>query len=468
MIREFQTLLGDWNPWDTWIVVTAMVVAMSCTLPGLWLVLRQQSMMGDALSHTTLPGIIGAFLLAHLAEEGGWLPEGLASGAQPVLLAVGAIAIGVLTALLSEWIQTVGQVESSAALGVVYTSLFALGLLLVRMFADDIHLDADCVLFGQLQLTFLDQIDVAGVPLPRALVTNGTLLLLNALLLGLFYKELTLATFDPELAQTLGINARVMHFVLMGITAVTIVMAFKTVGSILVIGLLIVPAATALLLTTRLQRAILLSLSVAGLSAAGGHVLAKTLPAMVFSRLGFAQITDAGTAGMIAVACGLMFVAAFFLSPHGGILAKSADRFRLVLKIAKDDVLSTMYRFEEQRPDTDVRIADVRRETPWIGLTSWRLAIWKLSRQQFITFLDASRETLRLTPEGRDAAVALVRSHRLWESYMQKHFELPDDHLHASAHYVEHYLDQEMQQQLEEELDSPARDPHGREIPGGS
>ncbi|WP_437204520.1 metal ABC transporter permease [Planctomicrobium sp. SH664] len=452
---------GWWQPWDTAIVLAAAVTAMSCTLPGVWLVLRQQSMMGDALSHTALPGVVLAFLLSYAAQSAGWISSETRQALEPFILIAGAVLIGMATALLTELVQKLGRVEGSAALGVVFTSLFALGLLLIRLKADDIHLDADCVLFGQLELAVFETVPLLGIQIPMAVLTNGGLLLVNLVLLLLFYKELRLTAFDPEFATAQGIRSSLVNYLLMGITAATVVMAFESVGSILVVALLIVPTACALLLSDRLSVIIPLSLAIAACSAFVGRVLAKSVPEFLFSRLGFPHVKDAGTSGMVAVACGLFFVAAFLFSPGNGLIGRWRGRLMLTLKMAADDVLATLYRFEEKSRPQHVPPEQVRKETAWIGPLHWKVALWDLQRKGLITTVGG----LHLTPSGSEQAAQLVRSHRLWESYMQKHFDLPDDHLHESAHFVEHFLDQDLRSQLDEELDSPQLDPHGKSIP---
>lgn len=462
MFSEFWTHLSHWYPWDTSMVIAASLVAMACTVPGVWLVLRQQSLMGDALSHTALPGVVLAILAANGLDQllgdrtGSFLSETL-------LLFAGAVLIGVLTAFLTEWVQRFGRVESSAALGVVFTSLFALGLLLIRLLADDVHLDPDCVLFGQLELIIWDTVSVGGIELPRAYLVNGGMLLLNLLLVGLFFKELRLSAFDPEMAATQGIPPHRVQDCLMAMTAVTVVVAFESVGSILVIALLIVPAATAMLLSNRLRWIIPLSLCIAAISPLLGQILSKTLPVMLAQRLGFGEVQDAGTSGMTAVACGLLFVMALLCSPQQGLLARISSRVRFRLQMAQDDLLSTVYRFEEQLGKPNVTFAAMEQQTVWIRPVERYWALWSLRRRGFA---ETAAGQLCLTEAGRAQAAELVGSHRLWESYMQKHFDLPDDHLHESAHYVEHFLDADLRSRLREELDSPELDPHGRPIPG--
>ena len=263
-----------------------------------------------------------------------------------MLLFVGAVAVGVGTAWLTEWVQRLGRLESGASLGVVFTAVFALGLLLIRLDVDDVHIDVDCVLFGIIETAALDTFP--GTSIPRPLLINGAIFLVNLLLLLLFYKELKLAAFDPSLARSLGIPARGIHYGLMAVTAMTVVAAFTTVGSILVIGLLIIPTATALLLSERLKVVLALSVCVGAISAVLGHAFTLTLPRMIFSRLGYPTIEDAGTAGMMSVTAGMLFLTALFFAPKHGMISKLVHRFRLGLKIAGDDVLGLLFRFEEQ------------------------------------------------------------------------------------------------------------------------
>lgn len=450
----------------TSIAVTGAVAAMSCTVPGVWLVLRRHSMMGDALSHTALPGIVGAFLLATFLRESGWISvEGYAATEQFLLL-VGAVAAGLLTAWLTEWVQHVGRVEGNAALGVVFTAFFALGLFVVRMTMDSVHLDLDCVLFGRLvEAAVLDPVIIAGREIPRAVLTNGALLVINLLLVVLFFKELQLASFDPAQATVQGINARVMHYAHMTMTAVTTVAAFESVGSILVIGLLVVPAATALMLTDRLKSVLAIALVAAAASAFLGHAMSQTLPATIFPRLGFPQVEDASTSGMMAVASGLMFLIAWLVSPRHGLLAWLWNQGRLAMRIVDEDLLGALYRHGEKQPQMPLPVASLHESAArsrWGSLLS-RWSLWRFSARGLIV---AQGDGYALTPEGRDHAQAVVRGHRLWESYLDRHFQLPADHLHESAHRAEHYLDKELREQIAEELNAPQSDPHGRQIPG--
>jgi manganese/zinc/iron transport system permease protein len=284
-----------WTSLDTWIGITAMLSAIACALPGCFLVLRRMSMMGDAISHAVLPGLAVAFLVTHSRDS--------------LTMFIGAALVGVLTAVFVEAVNRHGQVEESAAMGVVFTSLFALGLVLLVRGADHVDLDAGCVLYGAMELVPLDTVDFLGGRVPRAVLKMGAVVIFNALFILALFKELTISTFDPALSDTVGINSRWMNLALMAVVAVTAVAAFESVGSILVIAMLIVPAATAQLLTQRLAPLIAVALITATLSAWLGHISAITLPTLV----GF---EDTNTAGMMAVASGFLFTLAVLFGPR--------------------------------------------------------------------------------------------------------------------------------------------------------
>jgi manganese/zinc/iron transport system permease protein len=295
----------NWTTFDTWVVVVGALCAAACALPGCFLVLRKMSMMGDAISHAVLPGLAIAFLVTG------------SRASFPMFL--GAAAAGVLTALFTQWISRFGNVDRGAAMGIVFTTLFAIGLLLIRRAADHVDLDPGCVLYGAIELTPLDTLALAGLEVPRAALVNGGALLLNLLVLGALQKEFAIASFDPDLADTLGFRPQVLHYLLMTLVAVTTVAAFESVGSIIVIAMLVVPPATALLLTRNLRAMLLISVAAAVLSALLGHLAALAVPGW----LGFASTT---TSGMIAFASGLLFLLAWLLAPEEGLLARQLRR----------------------------------------------------------------------------------------------------------------------------------------------
>ena len=430
-----------WTAIDTWIVVTGSLGAAACALLGNFLVLRRMSMMGDAISHAVLPGLAIAFLITGSRNS--------------LAMFIGAAIVGVLTALFTEWIRRLGRVEQSASMGVVFTTLFAIGLILIVRAADSVDLDPSCVLYGAIEFTPLDTVRLLGYELPRSVVQLGAVLLLDLVLVIALFKELQISSFDPELATTLGIRANVMHYLLMTLVAVTTVAAFESVGSILVIAMLIVPPATAHLLTDRLRPMIAVSLIVAVGSATLGHLAAIRIPPL----LGY---SDTSTAGMMGVVAGLFFVAAFLGSPRHGVIGRVAQRLLVAVRITREDVLGLLYRLEELDADRgDRRTTTLFREATGTGPTLLWFATRSLARQGLVRF---EAGDLRLTDSGRATAKELIRSHRLWESYLHKHLELPVDRVHRGAEALEHVTDKGMQTRLVEQTDQPEIDPQGKPI----
>lgn len=287
-------------PWTTDFTLYLPILAMgflvitACGLVGTFLVWRRMALVGDAISHSVLPGIVIAFVLS--ASRATW----------PMFL--GALAAGIATSLLIDLIHKNSRVKVDAALGIVFTTLFAFGVILIAVLADHVDLDADCVLYGEIAfLPLHDSVRFLGVPLgPPAVVRMGGVTIGISLLVILFFKELQLSSFDTGLAQSLGVNPQVVHFGLMATVSLTVVSAFESVGSILVIAMLILPGVTGSLLSDRL-RTILLLVPVQAVFASmvGLHL-----------SLWF----EASIAACMVVAAGGLFVFVWIASPTRGLV----------------------------------------------------------------------------------------------------------------------------------------------------
>lgn len=265
---------------DFWVIATGVLAASSCGLIGSFLVLRRNAMLGDAISHAVLPGLVLGFLIT------------ASRGVVPML--AGAAAMGLLTAYLTELLDRTRHVYRDGAMGVVFTLLFAVGVILIAVYADAIDLDQDCVLYGEIAYTPWDTIAVGGLNLgPRSVWILGGILLANGLFISTFFKQLLICSFDPQMATAVGINERFWHYALMTMVSLTVVAAFESVGAILVVAMLIIPGATAYLVTQRLRTMLLLALAIGALAALGGFFTAAWL--------------DVSIAGSMAVVAGLLF-----------------------------------------------------------------------------------------------------------------------------------------------------------------
>jgi ABC-type Mn2+/Zn2+ transport system permease subunit len=423
-----------------WTIIVGAVGNVACALLGCYLVLRRMSLMGDAISHAVLPGIALAFLLS--GQIRGW----------PIIL--GAMLVGVLTSFLTQSVHQLGKVPEDASMGVVFTSLFALGVILISTShgARGADLDVDCVLMGRIEYVPLDVEALFGWQVPRALGSMLPALLLTLAFILLFWKELKVVSFDPALATAMGINAALVHYLLMALVAGVTVASFEAIGSILVVAMLIVPGATAHLLTDRLSTMLLL--------AAGVAVFASVFGA------GLGLFFDINVAGMMAVGAGLAFVLAVFLAPRHGILSKSLHNARLGLRIVCEDIIARLYRMAELPEEADrAETVKHRLSALWSasgGLLGW-LAIRRLKQKGEIAATPEGG--IELTEAGRRRAESIVRAHRLWEAYLEKDLDLPADHLHEPAERMEHYIGPDLQTELETRLGQPGVDPHGRSIP---
>lgn len=452
---------ADWSVLDAWIVVTGALAAGACALPGCLLMLRRQSLMADALSHATLPGIVLAYLFLGWAEDVHWLGRSQADAARPLVMLVGAALSGLVLGGAAEAIRAWGRVDPGAALGVVYTSLFALGLLLIRLTSDSAHLDPSCVLYGNLETSVAGALLRGGMP--AAAWVNGSLLVGNALLVTLFFKELQLALFDPDAAAMLGLPVAVIQQGVVAVAAITLVLVFETVGSMLAAAMSIAPAATACLLTTRFGRALGLSVVIAAVTAAAGHLLAILVPPILGRLLDAPDLRDCSTTGMMAVASSGGFLLAWIAAPRNGWLRRLADSVALSIRMIQEDQLGSLYRAAEQNSVDIASSMALRRTVGWRHRLAEQLLRWR----GFVVATPGG-EGLQLTERGREAGLRVVRSHRLWEAYMARQLGLPDDHLHPTAELVEHFLDPSLRAALAADLDDPSLDPHGQSIPAES
>ncbi|MDA8020656.1 MAG: metal ABC transporter permease [Thermoanaerobaculia bacterium] len=350
------------------ILLVGSTVAASCALVGTFLVLRKMALLGDAISHAVLPGIVIAFLI---------------SGDRSTLpMVLGAAALGVLTVFLVEMGTRTKRLREDASIGVVFPALFAIGVILIAKYAGQIDLDLDCVLYGEIAYTPWDVLFFDGQNLgPKALWINVTILFLDLVFVLLVYKELKITTFDPELSAALGISPVLVHYALMSMLSVTVVGAFESVGAILVVAMLVVPPATAYLLTDQLSRMLLLSVVFGVGSALGGYYFARWL--------------DASIAGAMATVAGLLFATVFLASPRHGLVAKLLRHRRLSLGMSEQLLLLHLDRETESST-----LDTVRRRFSWRESYLGRI-VRRLQGRGWIAVSDDGG--VRLTADGSAA-----------------------------------------------------------------
>ncbi len=411
-----------------WAMATAAVVSASCAVVGTLLVVRRMSLLGDAIGHAVLPGIAVAVLA-------GGRPGG-------PLVFLGAATASLVTVWLTKGLRAAGGPAEDAGAGVVYTTLFAIGLLIVTAAPAGTHLDAACVLHGDLAFLPFDTVSVAGLAIPRGFIAGVIALVVVAVATVATWKLQVFTAFDAAAARAAGLPVAAVTTGLLAATAVATVTSFDAVGAVLVVAMLVVPAAAAEAVVHRLHWMALVAIALAVAGACVGYLAAWHF--------------NTSAAGMIAVVLGIEYVLAIVFTPDDGIVARAVAGLQLAWRVAREDRLARMWRADESAAGGSA--ATVAATHGFLDAC----AGWWLRR-------DGSLERIaggwQLSPRGRRAAEMVVRSHRLWEAWLGRHAELPLDHLHPPAEWVEHHLGAAMRQRLEAETGRRESDPHGREIP---
>lgn len=427
---------------DLWVMAAGVLTAVACGVLGCFLVLRKISLLGDAISHAILPGLVAAFLVTTSRDI--------------IPMLVGAAGAGLLSAVIASVLHKHASVDEGASLGVSFTVLFALGVVLIAHVPPSVDLDPSCVFYGTIEtVPWYTQV-VLGVDMPRYIPVIATVLALNTLLIGVFWKELKLASFDAAFAASVGVSASVMHYMIVSAVAWTSVVSFEAVGSILVVSMLIAPGATAHLLTDRYPRLFGYAALFAASSALVGYQLAS--------------LFNTTAAGMMSVVAGLQFAITAMIGPRHGVLARVLARLRLAERIEREDILASMYRRRERESAADVQASaksgSLRSHTDTTRVGSrgliGRLAHWRLCRMKHI--VRSEYHGYSLTSIGIDAARQIIRSHRMWESFLADEVGLEPDHIHDPSHRMEHFITTSMQERLRTNYaDRP--DPHGKPVP---
>lgn len=282
---------------DFWIILTGILVALSCGLLGVFLVLRKMAMVGDAISHAVLPGIVIAYLVADSRNA--------------VVMLIGAAAFGLLTTFMIEWFYRRARIQVDASIGITFTWLFAIGVILVSLYTGNVDLDQDCVLYGEISYIPFNTLwigDTSFGPAPVWLQGGNLVLVILGIIFG--FRGLFITSFDAGFAGSLGIKTGVWHYLLMGAVSLTVVLSFNAVGAILVVAFLVVPPATAYLLSKKLKTMIWLTSAFGIASAVSGFYLAVWWNASISASM--------------AVAAGGFFVLVFIgVHLHAKFLQKS-------------------------------------------------------------------------------------------------------------------------------------------------
>lgn len=445
-------------------LAASVLVGAVLGMLGCFVILRRMALIGDAISHAVLPGVVIAFLLVSTGITG---------------LFIGALLAGVLTAVGINLLTRYSRVKEDAAIGIVFTAMFAVGIILISRLPAGTHFDMKCFLFGDPLAVQREDLITISVVAPLVVAT-----------VCLLFHPLKLLSFDPVMCRTLGFNPVMLHYVLMILLSATIVAALRSVGVIMGVAMLITPAAVAYQLTNRLWTMLLVAAAAGATSALVGMFLAF-------------QINSPPGPAMVLVAT-VMFLTAMAFAPERGLLVAWRRRRRIRAHIVEEDVLKALLRREQTQALAPAAAsgpvfesapapalapgrapvahpADLYHALRDVASAEINRAVRLLQREGLLATpaadtiapAPASPVATRgaahsvqpvLTRQGRTRALELQRSHRLWESYLAEH-DVGDAHLHAEAERLEHA--HSLADELADSLGNPATDPHGEPIPGG-
>ncbi len=407
------------EPWAIRALITCSLIGVMYGVLGCFIVLRNMSLIGDALSHSILPGVFFAFILFGYSTIGFFM---------------GSVVAGLLTALLITWIQQNIKTKNDAAIGIVFTLMFSIGVIGISWLNNEggVHLDLKDFLIGS----------IMGISNEDIVLT----ILITAYTVGsvvLFYRYLFITTFQPVIASTMGISTKMVHYFLMLMLSFAIVAGLKIVGVILVVALLITPSSTALLLSNKLKNVIMISALIGLLSSVLGLILS-----IIYN-------TPPGPA-MVIVAASFYFIAALF-SPEKGLVLRTIRSYRQRQKIEREDILRQAIKHDAQNPLTIAKLTD----RLGINLQTIKKHLKHLSENGVII----NGNEISLTAKGVGQAQSLVRAHRLWESYQVQTMGLSEGQIHDEADRLEHHLTDELLDEVDKKLGYPETDPHGSPIP---
>jgi len=403
-------------------LIGGSLAAIVCSVVGCLVILRRMAFLGDALSHAMIAGVAGGYLFMKMLFN---------TEAHAPSMLIGSLIAAVVTVACIGFVSRVSRLKEDTAIGIMYTGVFAGGVVLVSIFRNYIHIDLMHFIMG-------DVLGVADSDLWVAAIAAA--LVLSVIVL--FFRHFQLTSFDPVMAAAIGMPVLLIDYALTTCVSLVVVSAVSMVGVILVVGLLITPAATAYLLSDRLDRMMMLAALFGITSVVGGLYLCMWL--------------DSAGGGAIMLFCTFQFLVVLIVAPRYGMLANWLRRRRVVPQQLLEDVLGSILRYGGSPLPLDEMSRHIAAGSRKLGST--------LRNMQRDGLVVGNNAGFVLSQEGEREARRILRAHRLWESYL-KHVGVGSAEVHAKAHELEHVHDRESVDYLDDLLGHPTHDPHGSEIP---
>jgi len=405
-------------------LITGTLVTVVCSVLGCFIILRRMAFLADAIAHSMIAGVIAGYLLVKIV---------VGSEIEMGAMFLGALIAGVITVGMVGFVTRFSRLKEDTAIGVMYTGIFALAMFVVsiKAFSQYIHIDIYHYIIGSLASANNSKLWLAAIV---------TTIVLSVVLL--FYRSLQITTFDPVMAASIGIPVLAVDYLLTTCTSLVVVCGVQIAGVILVVAMIITPAASAYLLTDRLDRMIFISAVIGVLGFWIGFIVAT-----VFG-------SSPGPATVVTMTT--MFLLCLTFSKDYGLVADWIRKRNTVPQEIMEDVLGCVLRADGEAVPIQQVLRHVENPNPRI-----RVAIDSLAKQGLLEIED---ECVRLTDDGEFQANRLVRAHRLWETYLDK-TKTPKQKIHEKAHQLEHISDPATVEYLDDKLGHPVTDPHGSTIP---
>lgn len=402
-------------------LIGGSIVAVVCAVAGCLVILQRMAFLGDALSHAMIAGVGAGYLFMKVFF-------GIEAAAGAML--IGSLIAAMMTVFMIGFVAKVSRIKEDTSIGIMYTGVFAAGVVLVSVFSKYIHIDLLHFIMG----------DILGISDTDMIVSSIVSAVVLSIII-LFFRYFKLTSFDPVMAASIGIPVLFFKYLFTGCVSLIVVSAVSMVGVILVVGLLITPAATAYLLTDRLEKMMVLAAVFGFTSILGGLYLSLWL--------------NSSGGGAIMLFSTAQFLAVLIFAPKYGMLADYMRDRKAVPQQLTEDIIASIFKSEGVISFTEL--------TKYVQAPKKQFAnaLSRLSDEGLITI---SPDKASLTERGKSEALRLKKAHRVWETYLH-HMGVPENELHAQAHVLEHYNDAEAIQYIYEKMGSPSTDPHGAVIP---
>ena len=409
-------------------LIVGTLVSIVCSVIGCFIVLRRMAFLADAIAHSMLAGVIGGYLLMKVFYQ---------QDSNLTAMLIGAILAGILTVAMVGFVTKVSRVKQDTAIGIMYTGIFAFAAFFISLEAVSKHIQIDIYHFIIGDIMAVDNSELWLLAIVASIVLPVVIL---------FYRPLQLTTFDPIMAAAMGIPVMAVEYLLTACTSLVVVSGVQIAGVILVVALIITPAATAYLLTDRLDR----------------MIVTAALVGVVSFWLGFWSAVFLGTdpGATVVIVMTAMFLGSLALAPKYGLVADWIRKSNTVPQEMMEDVLGCVLRAKGKSVPVSEVLKHIKKPAPRV-----RKSIIMLERQGL---LDVDDENVLLTDDGRFQAKRLVRAHRLWETYLDRTGSIPKEQIHEIAHQLEHLGDEKTVDYLDDKLGHPVTDPHGSIIPNDS